>query len=141
MGSRVLLSDATLISGPSDVCEGSFPSGNTSIPVSLSGGSCGKAINVETGAMLANVQSPSSFQALPGIGSAGPVTQAVTLYINSPTQVLVQLTMANPAGGSDIVSVVPLQGIALWEFPSNGYVKSVGVQGASTVQYYASGLQ
>jgi len=87
------------------------------------------------------LNSPGSFVTIPGIGSTGNVTQAVTFYARTTIPMLLQLTFANPGGGSDIVSQIPINGVMLAEYPANGYLKLVQVQGAGQFEWWASGLQ
>jgi hypothetical protein len=47
--------------------------------------------------------------------------------------------MANLAGGSDIVSVVQLQGPLVQEWPDAGYLKLLEASGAATLEWMAVG--
>ena len=130
---------ATLTTGPGSSSDNPFPSGVTSINFGLM--PAAKGYTVATGAVVA-VASPSSFASVDAIGACGQVTQALTLLLRSPTaQVQVQLTCANPAGGSPIVAVVPLNGTMLLEFPANGYLQALAIMGSATIEYWAAGNQ
>jgi hypothetical protein len=114
---------------------GSFPSGITNVNFGLNPPCNGKAYSVSTGVQVANVASPSSFAALGGIGSGGPVTHANTLYLRVTTQVNVQLTFAN----STTATIPGLFGVLLLELAVGDEVTGVGVEGTATVEYFAAG--
>jgi hypothetical protein len=126
-------------SGPGVVTDSQFPSGVTTIPFGLNPPQ--KQFNVDTGVMRSMVNSPSSYSALGGIGPASDVSQATTLIVRTQVQMLIRMTFANPAGGSDIVSVEPISGTKMCEYPANGYLKLLEVQGQGQLEYYACGLQ
>lgn len=130
---------ATLIASPSVVTDSNFPSAVTNIAFNLNPPT--KPFSVDTGAMRTTVNSPSAFVALGGIGSTSDVTQATTLYFRCAVQMLIRMTFQNPGGGSDIVSVEPINGVKLCEYPANGVLKLLEVQGQGQIEYYASGLQ
>lgn len=136
MGTLTL--SGSLTAGPSAAVDNQFPSGVTSVPFGLNPGN--KPYNVDTGRNVANVLSPSAYAALGGIGTLGPVTQAVTLYLRTTTPLTIRLTTAVPSS-ADLLSVLPLNGILILEFPSDHYLKLVEVQGSGTVEYYVSGNQ
>ena len=135
MGLQAQLS-ALLTAGPatSDTC---FPSGTRTIPISLSPST--KAYSDDSGnAFMLN--SPSSFFAVPGVGAAGIVTKATTLYLKSGSQVLVQLTFANPSGTPTVI-VEPLQGLKLNEYPPGYELTGLALQGTGQIEYWAAGTQ
>ncbi len=138
-----LLVNGTLVEGPQTVTDSSLPSGTTTIPFFLnSGRGTPKNVLVSTGAKVQNVQSPSAFVALSGVGPTDTVTQAGTVYLRV-NQGLFQarLTFNNPAG-SPIVSVLPINGVLLLEpdAPDQFYCTKVEVQGSGVVEFYAAGL-
>lgn len=134
--------NGTLIDAPRDACDApAFPSGSTSVPFGLLGAPCPKGAPVSTGAMRINVNSPSAFVALPGVGGAGPVTKADTVYVRAKAGGFqLRVTFNNPAG-SPIVSVIPLAGLFILEPDAAGsfYAELLEIQGSGTVEYLASG--
>ena len=136
MGLQAQLS-ATLTTGPSSLTDQQFPSGVTSISFGLNPPT--KPYTVSTGAVV-TIQSPSSPVSVDSIGTGGQVTQATTFYARTSAQMLVTLVCADPGGGADHTSVIPINGLmGPIEFPSNGYLKSLSVQGSGTFEYWAAG--
>lgn len=130
---------ATLTTGPGSSSDNPFPSGVTSISFGLM--PAAKNYSVATGAVV-SVTNTSGFTAIDAVGTGGQVTQALTLLLRSPSsQIKVQLTCADPAGGADIVAIVPVLGTMLLEFPTNGYLKALATQGAAQIEYWAAGNQ
>ena len=129
--------NAQFVASPSTISDSQFPSGVTSITFGLNPPV--KQFSLDTGVMRVTVNSPASYITLEGVGTNG-VTQATTFFIRTQVQMLVRMTFANPAGGADIVSISPINGVKLAEFPANGYLKLLEVQGQGQVEYYASGL-
>lgn len=135
-----------LSAGPQEVCDGSYPAtGTLSIAFGIGQGAFGttcaggasKPAAKRTWNAL-DVNSPGAYVVLEGIG-AGGVAQANLLWLRSASALLVRLTFANPAGGADIVSVIPVQGLAIVEPSATGYLKTLEVQGTGRLEYFASG--
>ena len=132
----------TLTAGPQGVCEGGFPSGILQLAFGLAGSCPGAGTKPALRKFwsFVNVNSPSpAFVTLDGVGTGQSVTQANTLYLRTTTQMLMRFTFANPAGGPDIVSQVPVQGLHIAEYPLNGYLKLVEAQGIGGIEFFASG--
>jgi hypothetical protein len=86
-----------------------------------------------------SVNSPSAFVALDGIGTGESVTQGNFLYARSTSPMKYRLTMADYAGGPDIVSIVEAHGTFILEFPTAGYLKLLEAMGVGTIEYIATG--
>lgn len=121
--------------------QASFPSGALSVPFELVQNP--KLANVDTGVMRPNVQSPNAPATMQGVGaSPAPVTAGHTLYLRTATQFMVQFITQNPAGGGNITgTALPLMGLCVWEFPPNGQLVGLTLQGAGQVEYYVAGNQ
>lgn len=130
-----------LTSGPQGICEGGFPSGIFQVQFGLAGSCPGAGTKpaLVSAYGTPNINSPSSYVTLPGVGSSSTVTQANTLYMRTTVPFLVRLTFATPGGGSDTVSVVPVLGLLILEPRSDGYLKLIEAQGIGSIEYYASG--
>ena len=89
-----------------------FPSGEALVAMDLLPPL--KGYIVTTGRQLYNINSPSAFAPIPGVGTNGPVTQGHTLYMRSNGPFLVQLTMTGVDGGTS--QEIPLYGTMLIEF-------------------------
>ena len=85
-----------------------------------------------------NVNSPSAFVALDGIGVT--VTQA-TFFFLKPTSVFIVRITYKPISGPDVVSTIPVMGPMLVKTPVDQYIKLVEVQGTGAVSYLATGNQ
>lgn len=127
---------AVIQAGPGDVVDqGTFPSDVASIPLSLVGAI--KPYIVSTGVQLYNWNT-TLFTALPGVGSAGPVTQAHTLYMRTVVYMKVRLTYQNDASPH----ITYVLGMLLLEFdPGNNPVVLVEAIGAGQLQMLAVGNQ
>lgn len=128
---------AQLTTGPSAVSDNTFPSGVNTITFGLNPPQ--KQYNVDTSGVI-QVNSPSSFAAVAAIGAGGQVTQGLTFFARVLTTMILQMTFANPSGGSDIVITEPIDGVKLCEYPTNGYLKALAVQGSGQLEYWAAGL-
>ena len=131
----------TLQVGPQGVCEGGFPSGVLNVQFGLAGSCPGAGTKPASKKFWSSqgVNSPSSFFTLDGVGTGQSVTKATTLYFRSTAQMILRMTFADPSGGADLVSTVPVQGLLIQEPSVSGYLKLLEVQGQGTVEYFASG--
>jgi hypothetical protein len=131
-----------LVGGPAASGGTNFPSGVKTITFNLLGDPLG--YQVETGDVI-SVNSAGAFVTIPGVGTvggfAGPVTQGLVLYISTAAPIKIRKTMADIAGGSDIVSIDEISGPLVQQFPSNGYLKLLEVQGVATVEFHVWGNQ
>ena len=128
--------DAELTNGSALASDGGFPSAITSIQFSLNPPQKGYVVETKGSQVL---NSAAAFVTLPGIGTSGPVTQAQLLYVRAPAGFKLRLTMIDPAGGADIVSIVTIGGILLQEFQSTGPLKLLEAEGVGTIEFYANG--
>lgn len=130
-----------LTAGPQGVCEGGFPSGVLQVAFGLAGSCPGAGTKPALKKFWTSqeVNSPSAFATLDGIGSGQSVTQANTFYFRSTVGVLLRLTFADPGGGPDIVSTVPVKGLLVLEPSEAGYLKLLEAKGQGKVEYFASG--
>jgi len=139
--SGVVILDGTLEAGPPAVTSGVFPRGATSLPVQLRSGSTGKSAPLQTGDMVTELASSGAFVALDGIGTGKSVPKANFLLAQTAVPMQLRLTMKDPGGGADLVSVLPINGPLLVEFDDAGYLKGLEAKGSGTVNWYASGSQ
>jgi hypothetical protein len=117
--------------------DGSFPSGMTTIPLALNPPN--KPYAVTTGDQIANVNSPSVFVALGGIGAGGSVTLATTLMVRTSTSIALQLTQNNGGSGTNTITLGSLSGLFIWEAPTGWEIEGVSVKGSGTIEYWAGG--
>jgi hypothetical protein len=124
--------------GPSSGGDGSFPASQDTVPLALSQPT--KQAGAMTGCMSRQLNSPSSYVTLSGVGATDTVTRCDFLYIRSDAPIKVRVTQVDPAGGADIVSELNLQGPWTHEFPANGYVKLVEAKGSARIEFAFSGI-
>lgn len=86
-----------------------------------------------------NVNSPNSFQALPGIGSTSAVTQGGFLFIR--TKAAMMLRLVYYTGSGNVTVDVPVCGPFIWQVPSSNYLVSASIQGTGQVEVLVSGNQ
>lgn len=131
----------TLMAGPQGVCEGGFPSGLLQVQFGLAGSCPGagtKPASKKTWSSQ-DINSPSAYVAIDGVGTGESVTQANTVYIRTVVPMQIRATFANPEGGADIVSIVPVLGLFILEPSAAGYVKLLEAKGQGKVEVFASG--
>jgi hypothetical protein len=133
----------SLTLGPASGGSTTFPSSTDTIQLALSQNP--KQASVMTGTQSKRLSSAVAYVTLSGVGGTLTVIDTVTrcdfLYIRSDSAIKVRLTMVDPAGGADIVSVLNLQGPIVIEFPTTGYCKLVEAMGVANIEYAASGIQ
>jgi len=95
-----------------------------------------KPYNVDTGRNNAQVNNPSAYGALAGVGAGSTVTQATTLYVRTSTTMLLRLTF-----GSTVLADIPILGVFVMEFDPSKPLTLLEVKGAGAVEYYAAGSQ
>lgn len=134
MSDSVTLS-GSIIAGPQGAGDCGFPSGILNIVFSSFPPQKSAAAKTSSSKQL---NSPSAFTALDGVGTGETVTQGNFLYLrsNSPTQI--RLT-TKASSGPDVVAVVPLQGVMIIEFPTTNYLLLLEAQGVGTLEYFVSG--
>jgi len=138
MGQLQVVLTATLVAGPAQVSDSYFPSTTKNIPFTLN--QVPKQYSVDTGSVV-NINSPyPTYTPIDSIGTGGQVTQVLTLWCRTQAPMILQLTIANPNGGT-FTSNIPIYGTLLLEFPNNGYLTALSVTGAGQFEYWASGIQ
>jgi hypothetical protein len=125
---------ATLTAAPAQATDQTFPSGTTTIPFATTPDP--KTYTNDTGRNnVSNFASPSSYTALAGLGTAGPVTQAHTLYVRTANPMMMQLTFQ----GGSALDPIQIQGVFFMEFPPNLPLVLVEMQGVGAIEYYFAG--
>lgn len=132
----VLQFTGNLQAGPSCGGWGVFPSSSFNDQVGV-GGPCGKSFGVSVSSVSANINSPSSFTAIPGVGTE--VTNADTLYFRTNSPITLQLTCSNGSGGTT-VSTVNVNGLFVCEFSETNALQGLAVEGVAQITYFVSGL-
>lgn len=134
MGGIVEISGG-LSAGPSAGCG----CGDASLvfPFEFPGGCSGKPYGTSTQGGR-TILSPSSYVALPNIGTDGDVTRADVFALRAEGLIDLELTIDNGAGGST-VAVVVVQGLYFSTFGAPKYLIGVRVRGNSNITYFASG--
>lgn len=133
----VIRVDGQIVAGPPNGVAPSQDRSVLSTALALKGGAGSKPFQVATGFLQLTI-SNSSYQTLPGIGTAPAVTHADTLYFFSGSPILVRLTTDDGAGG-DVLSVIPVDGLVILEFNAQRFLKLLEVLGAAPIEYFASG--
>jgi len=125
-----------LVAGPSASSDNQFPSGTDTTPFGLVQDP--RQYAVRTGTQQVNVNSPSSFTALGGIGSSSSVSSAFLLYMRTTIGMDVRITRVNPAGGS-FVTTEHVAGLLVYECDAAQPITLVEVQGAGQLEFAAFG--
>jgi hypothetical protein len=134
--SNVVNINGTLISGPPVASDSSFPSGVTNIVFGTQPPQ--KSANVQT-QNVRQVNSPTAFVSLDGVGVGETLTQGNTFYarVQSP----MQLRFTFDSTPTPIVSVIPVQGLYIFEADPSHPIILVEVMGSGTIEYFVSGNQ
>jgi len=135
MGNLVL--DGSLTLGPATQSDGAFPAATVNEPLFSTPNP--KLFNAATGIVPRQLNSPGSYQALSGAGATDTVAKGDTLYFKTNAPILVRATFADPGGGGDIVSIVPVYGTVLIELNPLGYLKLLEAKGVATIVYMVAG--
>lgn len=125
----------TLIAGPQTVVDSTFPSMQST--VSLHTSPSPKGWNVCTGVLSRNVNSPSAYVALEGVGPTATVVNADFLYLRSNATLKLKITQTD--GLTTLVSEQYFSGLKVIELPSTNCAVLVEVKGTATIEYLASG--
>ena len=134
----ILSFDGSLSLGPNPTDEDPFPTMTAAVP-QVSTSISPKTVAVSSGALSGQVASPSAFVTLSGVGPAGPVTKADFLYFKCRGVLQLRLTVEDVGGGADVVSVLPIGGPFVLEFPENGRLKLLEAKGVAPVEYLIAG--
>lgn len=131
----------TLSAGPQGSCEGGFPAGLLQLQFGLSGSCPGAGTKPAIKKFWTNtdISSAVAFVPLDGVGTGESVTKGNTLYLRTNSPFLIRFTFADPAGGADIVSVLPIQGLHISEYQLPGYLKLLEAKGVGGIEYFVSG--
>lgn len=124
-----------LTAGPSSGGE-TFPGTSMQVPLAFAEGS--KTLGAATGILTKTISSPAAYVALTGVGALNTVTQGSFLYFKGRGTFLLRLTTDDGVGGT-VVSVVPVQGMLMVEFPTTRPLELLEVQGSGLIEYFVSG--
>lgn len=86
-----------------------------------------------------NINSPSAYVEMSGIGPDSAVTRANFLYLKTSATMKVRLTMVDSP--ADLVAEEWILGLRNMEFPDDHALALLEVQGTGSVEYIASGTQ
>lgn len=106
-------------------------------PFELPGGCGGMSYLVSTQGGR-TILSPSSFVALPNIGTGGDVTKCSLFALSCEGTIELELTLDDGVGGST-TAIVQVQGLYLSTFFAPKYLIGVRVKGNSVIKYVAFG--
>jgi len=130
----------SFVVGPTVVTDSSFPNGVSTATLATTPDP--KPSQVDSGLKVRNLNSPNAYVALSGVGVTDDVTNGDTFYFRCRSPVLLRLTFYNPLQpGSPVVSVIPVMGTHVCEYPQDRYLTLVEVQGSGQIEYLVSGQQ
>lgn len=86
-----------------------------------------------------NLNSPSAYVTLSGLGPSDNVTRANTFYIRCTSPIYVRYTTV--ALPDPIVAEIPVQGLCILEFPDANAATLIEVKGTGFLEYFVSGNQ
>ena len=130
-----------LTAGPQGVCEGGFPSGVLQVGFGFAGSCPGAGTKPAPKKFWSSLtlNNPNTFTALDGVGAGQSVTQGNSVYIRTTALMIFRLTFADPTGGPDLVSTMPILGLVILEPANAGYLKLLEAKGQGVIEYFVSG--
>lgn len=137
MGRAILTGNLT--AGPTAVTEGVFPSMRADVQLAFIDGSQGKSAERMTGVLSRQINSPSAYVPLQGVGPTDTVTQGNTLYLKSNAPVNIRITQDDGSGGTDVTEMLGVHGLVVREFSTIYPLELVEIQGSATIEYFFSG--
>lgn len=136
-GQNIVTFKGSLMAGPAKATSCAFPAGVTNVGFGLKPDA--KPAPVMT-SNVRNLQSPSGFATLHGIGSGEDVTMANFLFLRTDGPIEFRITADDGIGGN-VVAVVAVDGLLAVEKPAGKHIKLLEAQGTGVVEYFASGTQ
>ncbi len=133
--SNVVTITGSLVAGPPQASDTAFPSGVTQIAFATQ--PTQKPAQVQTGAQVRQVQSPTVFVPLDGVGTGETLTQGTTLYVRVIGPMRLRATFADTP--LDVVSELPAKGLLVFEVDEAHPLKLLEAKGSGTVEYFISG--
>jgi hypothetical protein len=132
--SNVVTVKGTLLAGPPKSSCNGFPSGLVNAAFELTPPNKVAAVSCYGSP---NVNSPSSFVELDGVGAGNTVTQGTFLYIRTVGAMTIRITQGS--GGGAVVSTLNVQGLYMQEFPAGTPLTLLEAQGVGVIEYFVSG--
>ncbi len=121
--------------GASDGCAGSMAT-------VIQGSFASSLPDTAKSANTLNVNSPTTFYALPGVGPSGSVTLGTFAFLRLGSRFEVKITQYGTVSGDpDIVSTFPVTGVAILNYPNENAIKSIELKGAGAVEYIVAGMK
>lgn len=133
--SASIVFSGSIVAGPQGSGDCGSPSGVTNIAFGSVPAQLPSAVMAQGNKQI---NSASAYVTLDGIGPTANVTQGNFLYFKANADMLLRLTTASSLG-PDVVSVLPVRGPLVMQFPSASYLKLLEAQGVGSVEYLVSG--
>jgi hypothetical protein len=126
----------SLIAGPLGSSDCGFPATVDNIPITTS--PTQKAV-AESIRLARSLNSPSpTFVTLEGVGPTSTIVKGVFLYLRAQTKINIRVS-TKADSGPDVVSVIPVQGTVIMEFPDANYLTLLEASGVSQIEYLVGG--
>lgn len=132
----------TILGGPAQVGGAGFP--GALFTTVLGTAPSPKPFSVATGIVSRRVsQASPGFAALQGVGPTDTVTAGDFLYLRSDSGVVLRVSNRDPLNpaGPALTTLIPVQGLAILEFPPSSPLVLLEVQGSAQLEYFVSGPQ
>jgi hypothetical protein len=134
-GRNIVTLQGTLQAGPAKSTDCAFPSALVNASFTLKPSTKAAPVSAYD---VRNLNSPSSFVQLRGVGPGESVTRGNTLYLRTETAMTVRATFDDGVGGS-VVATYPVDGLFVIEAQEAKFIKLLEAQGVGVVEYFASG--
>lgn len=134
---NVVAINGTLISGPPTASDSSFPAGITNIVFGTNPAQ--KPAPVQTGAQVRQLNSPTAFVPLDGVGVGETLIEGNTFYMRMQSPIKLRITFKETP--LDIVSVIYPKGLLIIEVDEQHPILLIEAMGVGTIEYFVSGNQ
>lgn len=129
----------SLIAGPPTVSDGVFPTAISTVALSTK-----ESPKLFTnGGQILSRTLQTVVDTFTDLGEPGHVVTAATfLYLRTDTLVLARITVDNGAGGSVVLTSIPIDGLFICEYPTARFMKKLEIdtRGAqATLEYLVAG--
>lgn len=132
--SNVVTVKGTLLAGPPKSSCNGFPSALVNAAFELTPPNKSAAVSCYGSP---NVNTPSSFVELDGVGPGNTVTQGTFLYIRTTGPMTIRITQGS--GGGAVVSTLLIQGLYIQELQAGTPLTLLEAQGVGVIEYFVSG--
>ena len=122
---------AGILSVGTDTSKSVFPAAETTIPLIAT--TSDYAVSSPAGLM--SIVSLSTFVPIQGVGTNGPVTRGLFLYLKTDAEMVLRVTTQTTSAAQ----VLPINGLVILEFQPDDALTLLEIKGSGRVEYLVAG--